>query len=94
MALQSLFTSVIFYLRSKILSNISYGGRFRASLVLTYKMMYSGLYRKIGLILLGMSLTLAPFTLTVTLCFQDSRPGCKPETTESPVVPIVPSGHG
>ena len=43
-----------------------------------------------------MSLTLPPEKIfTVTLRFWDSRPGCRPETTESPVMQIVPwIGHG
>ena len=60
------------------------GDRFKTSLVPTCKMTYSGYYLKIGFILSCMSLTLAPEKLfTLTLCFRDSRPGCKPETTES-----------
>ena len=37
-----------------------------------------------------MSLTLAPEILfTLTLCFWDSKPGCRPETIESPAMQIV-----
>ena len=94
MTLQSLFISSIFVLSSKILSRISFGGSFKAWLVPTCKIMYSGLRRKIGFILSCMFLTLAPEKLfTLTLCFWDSRPGCKPETTESPAMHIVPFGH-
>ena len=58
-------------------------------------MMYSGLCHKIGFILLRMSLTLALEKLfTLTLRFWDSRPGCRPEITESPAMQIVPFGHG
>ena len=32
--------------------------------------------------------------LTLTLRFWSSRPGCRPETIESPVMQIVPFGHG
>ena len=79
----------------KILSSISIGGSFKALLVPTCKIMYSGLCRKIGFILPCMSLTLATEKLfTLTLCFWNSRPGCKPETTESPVMHMVPFGHG
>ena len=95
MTLQSLFISSIFVLSFKILSNISFGGSFKAPLVPTCKIMYSGLCRKIGFIFSCMSLTLAPENLfTLTLCFWDSRSGCKPKTIESPAVHIVPFGHG
>ena len=58
------------FLSSKILSTISFGGRFKASLVPTCKMIYSGLCRKIGFLLSSMSLTLAPEKLlTLTLRF-------------------------
>ena len=58
-------------------------------------MMYSGLCHKIGFILLRMSLTLALEKLfTLTLRFWDSKPGCRPETIESPAMQIVPFGHG
>ena len=61
------------FLSSKILSSISFGGRFKASLVPTCKMMYSGLCRKIGFILSCMSLTLAPEKFfALTLCFWDA----------------------
>ena len=93
--LRSLFISSIFILSSKILSIISFGGRFRASLVPTCQMMYSVLCRKIGFILLCMSLTLASQKLfTLILCFWDGRPGCKPEAIKSPAMHIVPFGHG
>ena len=56
--------------------------------------MDSGLCRKIGFILSCMSLTLAPEKLfTWTLSFWDSRPGCRPETIESPAMQI-PFGYG
>ena len=43
-----------------------------------------------------MSLTLPPEkNFTLTLRFWDSRPGCRPETIESPAMQIVPwIGHG
>ena len=95
MTLQSLFISSIFVLSFKILSNILFGGSFRVPLVSTCKIMYSGLCRKIGFILSCMFLTLAPENLfTLTLCFWDSRSGCKPETIESPAMHVVPFGHG
>ena len=55
MTLQSLFISSIFLLSSKVLSSISFGESFKASLVPTCKIMYSGLCRKIGFILSCMS---------------------------------------
>ena len=62
-----------------------------ASLVPARKMMYSDLHRKIGFILPCMSLTLTPEKFfTVTLRFWDSKPGCNPETTESPTIHIIP----
>ena len=68
---------------------------FKASLVPMCKMMYSGLCRRIGFILSCMSLTLAPEKVfTLTLRFWDSRLGCRPERIESPVMQIVPVGHG
>ena len=74
------FISVISTLSSKILSSESFGGRFRASLVPACKMTYSDLCRKVGFILLWMSLRLAPEKLfTLSFCFWDSGPGCKPE---------------
>ena len=95
MTLKSLFISSIFFLSSKILSSTSFGGRFKASLVSTYKMMYSGLCRKIGFILSCMSLTLAPEKLfTLTLRFWDSRSGCKHEKIESPGMHIILFGLG
>ena len=95
MTLQSWFISSIFALNSKILSSISFGGSFKASLVPTRKTMYSGLCRKIGFILLCMSLTSALEKLfNLIMYFWDSRPGCKPETTESQAMHIVPFDHG
>ena len=42
-----------------------------------------------------MSLELAPENLFIlTLRFWDNRPGCKPETIESPAMHIVPFAHG
>ena len=42
-----------------------------------------------------MFLTLAPERLlSLTLCFWDSRCGCKPETIESLAMDIVPFDHG
>ena len=55
MTLQSLFISSIFLLSSKVLPSISFGESFKASLVPTCKIMYSGLCRKIGFILSCMS---------------------------------------
>ena len=82
-------------LSSKILSSISFGDRFKASLVSTCKMIYSGLCRKIGFLLSCMSLTLVPEKLlALTLRFWDSRPGCRPGTIKSPAMQIVPFGHG
>ena len=93
--LQSLFISSIFLSSSKISSSVSFSGRFKASLVPTCKMIYSGLCRKIGFILSCMSLTLAPEKrFTLTLHFWDSRPGCRPETIEPPAIHAVPFGHG
>ena len=84
-----------FFQISKILSSISFGGRFRISLVPMCKMIYSGLCRSIGFILSCMSQTLVPEKLfPSTLRFQDSRPGCRPERIESPAVQTVPFGHG
>ena len=60
------------FFKFQILSSISFGGRFKISLVPACKMMYSGLCRKIGFILSCMSLTLAPEKLfALTLCFWD-----------------------
>ena len=57
--------------------------------------MYSGLCRRIGFISSYMSLTLVPEKIfTLTLRFQDSRPGCRPERIESPAMQTVPFGHG
>ena len=95
MTLQSLFISSIFFLSSNILSSISFGGKFKASLVPMCQMMYSGLCRRIGFILSCMSLTLAPEKLfTLTLRFRDSKPGSRPERIESPAIQIAPFGHG
>ena len=79
------------FLSSKTLSSISFGGRFKASLVPICEMIYSGLRCKIGFIWLCMSLALTPEKFfTLTLRFWDSRPGCRPETTESPAMQVVP----
>ena len=82
-------------LSSRILYSISFGKRFRASLVPTYKMMYSCLCCKIGFILSCMSLTLVPEKLFIlNLCFGNTKFGCKPETIESPLIHVVPLGYG
>ena len=79
------------FLSSKILSSISFGGRFKALLVPTCIMRHSGLCRKIGFKLQCMSLTFASEKLfTLTLSFWDSWP----ETIESPATQIVPFGLG
>ena len=49
--LQSLFVSSIFILGSKVLSSIKFGGRVRASLVPTCKIICLGLCGKTGLTL-------------------------------------------
>ena len=86
MTLQSLLISVIFVLSSQILSSISFGERFRASLVSTWKMIHSGFCRKICL-----PLTLAPEKPNgLTLCFWDSRPNCKPYTIEAAAIHRMP----
>ena len=67
---QYLFISSILGLNSKVLSSISFGGRFMASLVPKCKMMHSGLCCKAGFILFCISLILVLEKLfTLTLCF-------------------------
>ena len=95
MTLHSFFISSIFGLNSKILCSISFGGSFKALSVLTCKMRYSDLFRRIGFLLSCMSVTMAPEKLiTLTLFFWNCRPGCKPEIIESLVIHIVPFGYG
>ena len=94
MTLQSVFISSIFSLSSKILSSISFGGSFKALSVLTCKTGKLDLCGRIGFILSCMSITMAPEKLfSLTLCFWNSRPGCKPEIIESLVIYIVPFGY-
>ena len=91
MTLQSLFIPSIFSFQFQDLIQYFIWLQVQGTVSVTCNMMYSGLCRKTHI----MSLTLALEKLfTLTLCFWDSRPGCKPETTESPTIHIVPCGHG